>query len=286
MRTCLPPRPPRRPGRTVPTGLIDAHCHIVGPADRFALAQGRAYTAPDAPLEQYLALREALGISRSVVVQPGAHGFDNAVTLDAIARMGESARGIAVVPLDVSEGVLADYDAGGIRGVRLSSMLRGASGTEGMQQLAHKIAPRGWHILFHLHDADEILELEKAIRASPVPIMLDHMARTTGDMGPGSAAFGCLLRLLEDCDHVWTKICSWYRLSSRPDWTDMAPLAQAVLDTAPDRVVWGSNWPHVMLFDGPVPDDAALLDQAIDWFGPHARQVLVDNPARLYFPGD
>lgn len=247
------------------------------------MAEQRGYTAPDAPLEEYQILRRTLGITRSVVVQPGAHGFDNRVTLDAIDRLAGTARGVAVLPIDVSEEMLRDYHAGGIRAVRFSSMLRGNSGTRGFEQLAHRIAPYGWHILFHLHDADEILDLEAAIRSAPVPVMLDHMARVTGEKGRTSPSFLCLLRLLRDCDHVWTKICSWYRLSNRTDWTDMAPMVRDVLDAAPDRIVWGSNWPHVLLFEGPVPDDAALLDQAIDWLGPQARSVLVDNPTRLYF---
>lgn len=284
MRECLAPLPPRKPRLTPPKGLVDTHCHIVGPVKQFPMSEGRSYTAPDAPLEAYLAIREALDIARSVVVQPGAHGFDNSVTLNALARMGDSARGIAVVPLDVSDDTLAALHAGGIRGVRLSSMLRGASGTDGFEALAQRIAPFGWHILFHLHEADEILGLAPAIRRAPVPIMIDHMARTTGDMGRESKAFQCLIELLTECPHVWTKICSWYRLSSRPDWLDMEPLARAVLDTAPERVVWGSNWPHVMLFDGPMPDDAELLDKAIEWLGPQSQRVLVDNPMKLYFP--
>ena len=282
MRSCLAPLAPTKPSSQIPRGLVDTHCHIVGPEGMFPFAEGRSYTPPDAPLEDYLALRNALSIERSVIVQPGAHGFDNRVTLDALAHLGGAALGIAVVPIDISDAALVDLHAGGIRGVRLSSMLRGEAGLDGFDTFARRVAPLGWQIVLHLHEADELLDLEAAIRGAPVPVVVDHMARATGERGVGSPAFQCLLRLLRDCSYCWTKVCSWYRLSSRPDWSDMAPLARAVLETAADRVLWGSNWPHVLMFDPPVPNDAALLDWFLDVAGPDARRVLVDNPVRLY----
>lgn len=286
MRVGLAPDPnPRIPDFSLPDGVCDTHCHIMGPFDRFPLAENRSYTPPETPLEAYVKLRTVLGIRRSVIVQPGPHGFDNRVTLDAVKRLGADARGIAVVEPDVTHDELAAMNKAGIRGVRLSTMLASGVSTDALGRMAKKVAPFGWHVLLHLKNADELVALAPIVRALPVPVVLDHMARVTGAEGPQSPAFQALLDLLANSDNCWTKICSWYRLSSQPPpYDDMKVLAQAVMQARHDRIIWGTNWPHPILFEPPVPNDGDLMQQMFDWAGSDAlrRAVFVDNPARLY----
>lgn len=286
MRIGLAPDPnPRIPRFRLPDGICDTHCHIMGPFDRFPLAEGRSYTPPETPLEAYLKLREALGIRRSVIVQPGPHGFDNRVTLDAVKRLGPDARGIAVVEPDITLGALAAMNEEGVRGVRLSTMLASGVGTGVLGRMAEKIAPFGWHILLHLKNADELVALAPVVRTLPVPVVLDHMARVTGAEGQQSPAFQALLDLLASTDNVWTKICSWYRLSKEPPpHDDMKVLAKAVMETRPDRVLWGTNWPHPILFEPPMPNDGDLMQQMFDWAGTDdlRKAVFVENAAQLY----
>ncbi|MGX1099409.1 amidohydrolase family protein [Amorphus sp. MBR-141] len=286
MRPCLAPDPnPHAPRIAAPAGTCDTHCHVIGPQSRYPFSEPRSYTPPDSPVEAYRRLRETLGIARSVIVQPGAHGFDNSVTTDAIAALGDSARGIAVVSPDISEEDLADLDAKGIRGLRLSTLLSGGVGTENIVRMAEKVAPLGWHILLHLKSADELPALVPMIRNLPVDVVLDHMARVTGVEGVDSAPFQALLELLTKTDTCWTKVCSWYRLSGEAaPFDDMRVMAEAVLAARPDRVLWGTNWPHPLLFDGPMPNDGDLMDEFMGWAGTDTvrQAVLVDNPARLY----
>lgn len=282
MRDCLAPLPPRSPETVLPEGAVDTHCHIIGPVTRYPLAEGRTYTPQDAPVSSYLKLRRTLGIDRSVIVQPGAHGFDNRVTVDAVTKIGETARGIVVVPPETPLETLSEMNDNGIRGLRLSTLLRGGSSMEGLPDLARKIEPLGWHILFHLKEANELVDLAPLLRDCPVPVVLDHMARTRGSDGVDSAHFRALINLLETTDHCWTKICSWYRLSNTADHSDVAKLAQKVIAARPDRVLWGSNWPHPLLFEPPMPDDAELVDEFASWAGPELSRILVDNPVQLY----
>lgn len=286
MRPCLAPDPhPHPPRLRAPAGTCDTHCHVIGPQRRYPFSEPRSYTPPDAPVETYSAVRETLGIDRSVIVQPGAHGFDNTVTTDAIAVLGDSARGIAVVPPEITEAELVVLHDKGIRGLRLSTLLSGGVGTDNIARMAEKVAPLGWHILLHLKSADELPALMPMIRHLPVDVVLDHMARVTGVEGVDSPPFRALLELLTKTDSCWTKVCSWYRLSgAAAPFDDMRRMAEAVLAARPDRVLWGTNWPHPLLFDGPMPNDGDLMDQFMDWAGTDAvrQAVLVDNPARLY----
>lgn len=286
MRPCLAPDPhPHPPRLRAPAGTCDTHCHVIGPQRRYPFSEPRSYTPPDAPVETYSAVRETLGIDRSVIVQPGAHGFDNTVTTDAIAVLGDSARGIAVVPPEITEAELVVLHDKGIRGLRLSTLLSGGVGTDNIARMAEKVAPLGWHILLHLKSADELPALMPMIRHLPVDVVLDHMARVTGVEGVDSPPFRALLELLTKTESCWTKVCSWYRLSgAAAPFDDMRRMAEAVLAARPDRVLWGTNWPHPLLFDGPMPNDGDLMDQFMDWAGTDAvrQAVLVDNPARLY----
>ena len=248
-------RPPKiRP----PAGACCTQAHVFGPADKFPYAEGRGYTPPDAPIETYLALLDMLGLDRGVIVHGSAHGSDNRASLDGIARAPDRLRGIAVVDPDIADSELEKLDAGGMRGIRLSTMLKGGVGSEQLGPMADRIKDLGWHIVLHVNDSKEIAELEDTLRNLPVPIVIDHLSRVRGGQGVDYIGFQALLKLMRETDHVWAKISSWYRLSDiGPPYDDM---------------------------DHPMPNDTDLFDQFMDWAGDDAtrRQILVDNPALLY----
>tara|TARA_R110000868_G_scaffold100722_3_gene277088 strand:- start:14273 stop:15148 length:876 start_codon:yes stop_codon:yes gene_type:complete len=275
-------RPPKiRP----PAGACCTQAHVFGPADKFPYAEGRGYTPPDAPIETYLALLDMLGLDRGVIVHGSAHGSDNRASLDGIARAPDRLRGIAVVDPDIADSELEKLDAGGMRGIRLSTMLKGGVGSEQLGPMADRIKDLGWHIVLHVNDSKEIAELEDTLRNLPVPIVIDHLSRVRGGQGVDYIGFQALLKLMRETDHVWAKISSWYRLSDiGPPYDDMTPLACALIEARTDRVIWGTNWPHPILWDHPMPNDTDLFDQFMDWAGDDAtrRQILVDNPALLY----
>lgn len=275
----------RLPKIRPPAGACCTQAHVFGPADRFPYAEGRGYTPPDAPIDTYLKLLDTLGLDRGVIVHGSAHGSDNRASLDGIARAPDRLRGIAVVDPDISDGALRELKDGGMCGIRLSTMLKGGVGSDQLMPMAHRIRDLGWHIVLHVNDSKEISELEDLLRNLPVPIVIDHLSRVRGGQGVDYAGFQSLLTLLRETDHVWAKISSWYRLSDLgPPYDDMTPLARALIDTRTDRVIWGTNWPHPILWDHPMPNDTDLFDQFMDWAGDDAvrRQILVDNPEALY----
>ncbi len=258
---------------------------MFGPASKFPYAAGRGYTPPDCPVESYIRMLDTLGIERAVIVHGSAHGSDNRVTLDGIAAMGERCRGVAVIEPDTSDAALEALSRGGIRGVRLSTMLKGGIGTEHLETLADRVGDLGWHIVLHVDKVAEFAELEPRLRRLKVDFLIDHLGRVRGGEGIGQPGFQALLRLLTDTDRCWVKLSSWYRLSDRgPPYDDMRPIAEALIAARPDRVLWGSNWPHPILWQGVMPNDGDLLDQFMAWAGDAATrtQILVDNPARLY----
>jgi predicted TIM-barrel fold metal-dependent hydrolase len=258
---------------------------VFGPAGQFPYAEGRGYTPPDCPIESYLTLLDTLGLERGVIVHGSAHGSDNRVTLHGIAQAPDRLRGVAVVDPDITDNELEQMDRGGIRGIRLSTMLKGAFGTEHLEPLADRIKGLGWHIVIHLDKVDEIAEIEPRLRALPVDIVVDHLGRARGGEGVENPGFQALLRLVHDTDTIWAKLSSWYRLSDKgPPYDDMTPLAEALIEARRDRIIWGSNWPHPILWDYPMPNDGDLLDQFMGWAGDEMtiHQILVDNPATLY----
>jgi predicted TIM-barrel fold metal-dependent hydrolase len=283
MRPCPPPLPhPRKPLLTLPPGSCDCHAHVFGPPGRYPLAAKRGYTPPETPLEQYLRLLETLGVGRGVIVTPSAYGRDNAATLDALAGAGGRLRGVAVVDESAGEAELERLAAGGIRGVRFNLVSGGGVSLALLETMAARIAPLGWHVqLFVALDA--LPALEPRLKALPVPAVIDHMGHVqagTGLMHPG---FQALLRLVRHGS--WVKLSAPYRLSRRyPDFPDVLPYVRALLAAGPERVVWGSDWPHVGMWEQPMPDDGDLVDLLETWMPDpeQRRRVLVDNPARLY----
>lgn len=285
-RPCPGPDYNLRPPKILPPpGACCTQAHVFGPADRFPYSDGRGYTPPDAPIETYIALLDMLGLDRGVIVHGSAHGSDNTASLDGIAQAPDRLRGIAVVDPDISDAGLRDLKDGGMCGIRLSTMLKGGVGSEQLMPMAERIRDLDWHIVLHVKDSKEIAELDDLLRALPVPIVIDHLSRVRGGQGIDYIGFRNLLALMRETDHVWAKISSWYRLSDLgPPYADMTPLAQALIETRVDRVIWGTNWPHPILWDDPMPNDTDLFDQFMEWAGDDAtrHRILVDNPAELY----
>ncbi len=277
---------PRVPRHTLPHGAVDCHCHLFEDPARYPPAPGASYAPPRAGLDEYLAMCAAVGISRTVLVNASVYGLDSSVTRDAIAKVGQQ-RMLGICGIDPAAGAaeLERLHRAGCRGVRLSTSVQGYGGIDALPAIAAKVRPFGWHIQLHLHRCDELVALEPALLACPVPLVFDHMARVRGSEGPAAPGFRALLRLTARRDDVWAKISSWYRLSKAgpPDYADMKPMAQALVAARPDRLVWGSNWPHPN-WSGPMPDDANLAACLCAWVPDAAvrQRIFVDNPARLY----
>jgi predicted TIM-barrel fold metal-dependent hydrolase len=284
--TCKGPDPDTRTPRwRPPPGACDAHCHVFGPADRFPYAPDRAYTPPDAPFEGLQALHRTLGIERAVIVHASCHGTDMAVTLDAIARANGAYRGVAVVKGDVTDGELEALHAGGIRGVRFNFVkhLGGTPDLDVFDRVVKRVERLGWHVVLHL-DAGDILEHAPRIAALRIPFVIDHMGRVRAKDGMEQAPFRRLLELMKN-PLAWVKICGAERVSSAgAPFRDAVPFARALLAAAPDRVLWGTDWPHPNI-SGDMPNDGDLVDLLAEITEDEAlrRKVLVDNPTRLYW---
>jgi predicted TIM-barrel fold metal-dependent hydrolase len=285
-KTCKAPDPnTRTPAYRMPPGACDAHCHVFGPADRFPYAPDRAYTPPDAPFEDLARLHRVLGVERAVIVHASCHGSDMRVTLDGIARSGGRMRGVAVVDLGVTDADLATLDAGGIRGVRFNFVkhLGGMPDMAFFDRVLAQAEPLGWHVVLHL-DAEDVVELAPRIARIRVPFVIDHMGRVKAKNGLDQAPFRRLLELMRN-PLASVKICGAERVSSAgAPFRDAVPFARALVDAAPDRVLWGTDWPHPNIA-GDMPNDGDLVDLLAEAVQDEAlrRRVLVDNPTRLYW---
>ena len=284
MRPCPPPHPaPSRPRQALPPGACDAHCHLFGPSSVFPFSPDRAYTPPELPKQALFALHDHLGVERRVIVQASCHGTDNAAMLDGLRARPESSRGVAALAADVTVAELEDMHAAGVRGARFNFMARiqKAPQTSQIDALIRRFRPLGWHLVLHF-DPEDLPRLRPWIETLELPVVIDHAARLGArDMGGAGLDGFCALMTRPN---LWTKLSGIERGSeSGAPYDDMLPMLQAVAQAAPDRVMWGSDWPHPVL-DRPMPDDGGLVDflwRVIP--DPVARQaVLVDNPARLY----
>jgi predicted TIM-barrel fold metal-dependent hydrolase len=271
----------RKPRFTLPSGSCDAHCHVFGPAVRFPYAPNRRYTPEDAPKEALAALHAHLGLDRAVIVQASCHGTDNAAMLDCIASDPQRYRGVAVVDDSFADADYDKLDRGGVRGVRFNFVkhLGGAPDMAVFKRVLDRIKDRGWHVVLHL-DAPDIVPLSPMIRALPLPFVIDHMGRVPAAGGVDQPALRALIDLsrLENC---WIKVCGAERISM-PPYAAAVPIAHAIVEATPERVLWGTDFPH------PNPtheaDEADLVD-LVPQYAPDAlaqRRLLVDNPARLY----
>ncbi|WP_016905907.1 amidohydrolase family protein [Streptomyces xiaopingdaonensis] len=285
---------PAKPTYRLPSGAVDAHCHVFGPGDEFPYAAARKYTPCDASKEQLFALRDHLGVSRNVVVQATCHGADNTAMLDAVRSAGGRARGVATVRPDVTDAELRRLDAAGVRGVRFNFLKRlvGAAPQDDLARIAARVAPLGWHVVLYFEAAD-LPELEGFFAALPTPLVIDHMGRPDVREPVSGPQFTRFLRFAERND-VWVKVSCPERLSltgpaaldgERSAYADVVPFARTVVEEFPDRVLWGTDWPHPNLTEH-MPDDGLLVDH-IPHVAPTEQQrhkLLVDNPVRLYWP--
>ncbi|MFQ5682693.1 MAG: amidohydrolase family protein [Candidatus Binatia bacterium] len=297
MRVCMPPDPnPRKPKFTPPPKSCDTHAHVFGPPEKFPFALTRQYTPPAAPIEHYLNMLAAVGIDRGVVVQPSAHGFDNTATLDAIATTGGRFRGIARVNDTVTDEELQRLHEGGIRGVRFNLLNRPAGNIKlaVFDRVVERIAELGWSIDLHI-DPRNLVAQEARIRALRVPVVFDHLARVVPAKGLEQVPFRLLLDLMKD-DRFWVKLTGADKISSASrdsvnglPYTDVVPFARALIEAAPDRLIWGTDWPHSNIFaPGRTPNDGDLIDLLFE-FAPDEQvrhRILVDNPSRLYDFGE
>ncbi|QJE02805.1 amidohydrolase family protein [Massilia forsythiae] len=287
MKSCLPPDPhPVKPIHQLPPGACDAHCHVFGPAAVFPYAADRSYTPPDAPKEALRALHRRLGVSRAVIVHASCHGTDNRVTLDAIASSDGAYRGVANVDPDIGDAELAALHAGGIRAIRFNFVkhLGGVPDVAVVERLVERIKPLGWHIVLHF-DAEDIPEQQDLLRRITVPFVIDHMGRVRAEQGLEQRPFQLLLQLMRENPLAWVKICGAERVSAgkRP-FLDAVPFARALIATAPERLLWGTDWPHPNISKD-MPNDGELVDLLYAFTSDEAvlRQILVDNPTRLYW---
>ncbi|MDD2545578.1 MAG: amidohydrolase family protein [Burkholderiaceae bacterium] len=277
-----------RPLRRLPPQACDSHMHIFDP--RFAPSAHWLRTPPVAPVAAYRALQARLGTARTVVVTPSTYGTDNACTLEALDQLGDSARGVAVVGPDVSAAELARLAARRVRGLRVnfvSPQSWGRTPPEMLDTLARQLAGHpacaGWHLQVFAHP-EQIVALAPRLQALPVPLVIDHLGRIDPAQGPAAEACGVLRRLL-DGGNTWVKLSGAYMRSTvqGPGYADTLPLGRALVQAAPERLVWGSDWPHTTEPPGTV-NDADLVDLLQAWAGSEAAmdRILVDNPARLY----
>jgi predicted TIM-barrel fold metal-dependent hydrolase len=284
--TCQAPDPnPRQPDFVPPPGSCDAHCHIFGPGAVYPYAPDRSYTPPDAPLPVFKRLQATLGLSRAVLVNASCHGSDNRVIVDAIAQSGGSYRGVANSDPGFDSAEFQRLHQQGFRGVRFNFVahLGGLPDMDEFQRVVRLIEPLGWHLDLHF-DAKDLPSFDHLLQALPVPFIIDHMGRVPTRDGLQQQPFQVLLKLHRSNPRCWVKISGAERISGAgPPFADAAPFAQQLVRAGPDRILWGTDWPHPNIARH-MPNDGDLVD-LIPLLLPDAatrQQVLVDNPHRLY----
>lgn len=279
---------PSKPAYRPPPGAVDAHCHVFGPGDVFPYAPERKYTPCDAPKEKLFALRDHLGFSRNVIVQATCHGRDNRALVDALNASGGMARGIASVHPEITAEELRALDAAGVRGVRFNFVKRLVDATprDVYLRIAEKIAPLGWHIVVYF-EAPDLEDLIPFLKQLPTTIVVDHMGRPDVTKGVDHPDFQRFIGLMDDLPTLWSKVSCPERLSVEGPATaygDVVPFARTLVERFPDRVLWGTDWPHPNM-KSHMPDDGVLVD-VIPRIAPTPalqQALLVDNPMRLYW---
>jgi 2-pyrone-4,6-dicarboxylate lactonase len=278
---------PRKPLFHPPPGAVDAHCHVFGPGEVFPYARERKYTPSDAPKEKLFGLRDFLGFERNVIVQGTCHGTDNRALVDALRSSAGRARGVASLAREVTDTQVAELHEAGVRGVRFNFVKRLVDVTppEDLLAVALRIAPFGWHVVVYF-EATDLEELEPFLASLPTRVVVDHMGRPDVRQPVNGAGFERFVRFMHAHDNVWSKVSGAERLSvsGPPGYADFVPFARRIVETFPDRVLWGTDWPHPNM-KSHMPDDGDLVDLL-----PHIaptpelqRRLLVDNPTRLYW---
>jgi 2-pyrone-4,6-dicarboxylate lactonase len=277
---------PTKPDFILPAGAVDAHCHVFGPADKFPYAPERKYTPCDAPKERLFALRDFLGFSRNVIVQASCHGTNNDAMVDALKSANGLARGVAVVRGDVSDGELAAMDAAGVRGVRFNFLRRlvDNSPKDIFLRVAERVAKLGWHVVVYF-EAPDLDSLTPFLKSLPTTVVIDHMGRPDVSMPVDGPDFQRFVRLLDENLNIWTKVSGEERVTLKgPPYDDVIPFSAYLVKRFPDRVLWGTDWPHPNM-KSHMPDDGVLVNSLAKIAPTPALQqaLLVDNPMRLYW---
>jgi len=285
---------PSKPAFKLPAGAVDAHCHVFGPGLKFPYAPERKYTPCDASRTQLFALRDLLGFERNVIVQATCHGSDNRALVDALEHSQDRARGVATVKRAITDAELKALHAAGVRGTRFNFVKRLVDFTpkDELMEIAQRIAPLGWHVVVYF-EARDLPELWDFFTALPTQVVVDHMGRPDVKQPVDGPEFERFVKLMREHPNVWVKVSCPERLSvtgppalggERNAYRDVVPFGRRLVEEFPDRVLWGTDWPHPNL-KGHMPDDGLL----VDWI-PHIatteksrRRLLVDNPMRLYW---
>jgi predicted TIM-barrel fold metal-dependent hydrolase len=282
------------PSFEVPSGACDCHTHIFGPAERFPFSAKRLYTPGPASIADLEAMHRALHIERVVVVHPSPYGADNSCTVDAVRKLGNRARGVAVIDDTISDAMLADMHAAGVRGVRVNLESYGESdpavARRHLQHAAERVAPLGWHVQTYTNLAI-LAALHDTILKLPTTLVIDHFGRPQAALGITQSGFEQFLALLRS-GKIYVKISAPYRISQQPHYSDAAPIARAIIAANPDRIVWGSDWPHpgaakrdpAVIEPFRPEDNGQALNRLAEWTKDRTevQKILVDNPARLY----
>lgn len=285
---------PSKPIFKLPLGAVDVHCHVFGPGNVFPYAPERKYTPCDASKEQLFTLRDHLGFDKNVIVQATCHGSDNRALVDALKASNGKAKGVATVKQGVTDQALHDMHSAGVRGVRFNFVKRLADFTprEVLQEIAERVAPLGWHVVIYF-EAQDLPELYDFFTALPTTVVVDHMGRPDVTKPVDGPEFSLFVKMMHENSNIWSKVSCPERLSvsgpparggEKNAYRDVIPFAKHLVETFPDRVLWGTDWPHPNLKDH-MPDDGLLVD-----FIPHIattpelqQKLLVDNPTRLYW---
>jgi 2-pyrone-4,6-dicarboxylate lactonase len=278
---------PSKPKYKPPPGAVDAHNHVFGPETIFPYAPERKYTPCDAPKEKLFALRDFLGLDKNVIVQASCHSKDNRALVDALDSSNGKAKGIAFVGEEVADDELQWMDKAGVKGVRFNFIKRLVDSTpkDVLQRIATRVAKLGWHIVIYFEHAD-LEEMEPFLKSLPTIIVFDHMGCPNVREGVNGRNFQNWLKALDANNKTWiTKVTCPERFTiAGPPYDDVVPFARAIVERFPDRVLWGSDWPHPNM-PKEAPDDGVLVDM-IPKIAPTAelqRKLLIDNPMRLYW---
>ena len=286
---------PAKPTFKLPAGSVDAHCHVFGPGAEFPFAPERKYTPCDASKQQLFALRDQLGFSRNIVVQATCHGADNSAMVDALRHSGGRARGVATVKRSISDAQLQELHQAGVRGVRFNFVKRLVDFTpkDELLEIAGRIAKLGWHVVIYF-EAVDLPELWDFFSALPTIVVVDHMGRPDVALPVYGPQFELFVKFMQQHPNVWSKVTCPERLSltgpkalagEQAAYRDVIPFARRIVETFPDRCLWGTDWPHPNLKDH-MPDDGLLVDfiPQIATTTALQQKLLVDNPMRLYWP--
>jgi 2-pyrone-4,6-dicarboxylate lactonase len=278
---------PSKPTFTLPAGAVDAHCHVFGPGDIFPFAPERKYTPCDASWEDLFSLRDYLGFDKNVVVQATCHGSDNSALLDVLERSDGRARGVVTVKPDISAEELQRMHDLGVRGVRFNYVKRlvDPKPDEYYREIIEKIRPLGWHVVLYFEPAD-LKEKKDFFTSLNIPLVIDHMGRPDVTKPVDGQEFEMFLDFMRENPNVWCKVSCPDRLtaSGSPEYADVVPFAKKIVEEFPDRVLWGTDWPHPNM-KKEIPDDGILVDYvpSIATTPELQEKLLVTNPTKLYW---